>query len=82
MARLTFTATEARQRFFELLNLAEEGKEPIIVKKDANLKFRLVRIKETNWKEKRQALEDIRKMNLHIGKWEGIKKIIDTRYES
>jgi len=39
--QLTFSATEARQNFFELLRLAKAGKKITINKKDEDLQFQL-----------------------------------------
>ena len=44
--QIVFTATEARQNFFELLRMAEEGKEPIVVKKDSRTDLKLLKLNQ------------------------------------
>lgn len=56
-----FSATEARQNFFELLQLAKEGKIVTIEKKDENIEFQLQ-------KKVRQPRKDIVKIAKEMGK--------------
>jgi len=54
--QIVFTATEARQNFFELLRMAEAGKEPIVMKKDSKVKFKIVRTQAKKMKDKMKIL--------------------------
>lgn len=47
MNQKVFTATQARQHFFELLDLAQKGEDPIILKKHQRLQFRVTLEKPT-----------------------------------
>lgn len=52
-----FNSTEARQKFFQLLRMAEEGHEPIIIKKDRGVAFKVSMIKT----KKKEDIDDILK---------------------
>lgn len=80
--QIVFTATEARQNFFELLRMAEEGKEPIVVKKDKNIRFKMTMIKEKR-KEKNidKILKEMGEIGLKTMPWKKMKKIILTLHD-
>ncbi|MBI2641506.1 type II toxin-antitoxin system prevent-host-death family antitoxin [Candidatus Roizmanbacteria bacterium] len=78
-----FTATEARQHFFELLRQAEEKGEVTIIKKDAKRRFKLIFVKEKKKRENvDKILKEIAAIGLKTKPWEEMKKIIETRYEN
>ncbi len=80
--QIVFTATEARQNFFELLRMAEKGKEPIVVKKDKNIRFKMTMIKEK--KQKRnidKILKEMGEIGLKTMPWKKMKKIILTLHD-
>jgi len=80
--QIVFTATEARQKFFELLRMAEEGKEPIVVKKDKNIRFKMTMIQV---KKKAKSIDKILKEMGEIGlktmPWKKMKRIILTLHD-
>lgn len=80
--QIVFTATEARQNFFELLRMVEEGKEPIVVKKDKNIKFKMTMIKGKK-KEKNidKILKEMGDIGLKTMPWKKMKKIILTLHD-
>lgn len=80
--QIIFTATEARQNFFELLRMAEEGKEPIVVKKDKNIRFKMTMIKEKK-KEKNidKILKEMGEIGLKTMSVKKMKKIILTLHD-
>ena len=80
--QIVFTATEARQNFFELLRMVEEGKEPIVVKKDKNIRFKMTMIKEKR-KEKNidKILKEMGDIGLKTMPWKKMKKIILTLHD-
>ena len=80
--QIVFTATEARQNFFELIRMAEKGKEPIVVKKDKNIRFKMTMIKEK--KQKRnidKILKEMGEIGLKTMPWKKMKKIILTLHD-
>lgn len=80
--KIVFTATEARQNFFELLRMAEEGREPIVVRKDKNIKFKMTVIKKKK-KEKNidKILKEMGDIGLRTMPWKRMKKIILTLHD-
>jgi len=80
--KMVFTATEARQNFFELLRMAEKGKEPIVVKKDKNIRFKMTMIKGKK-KEKNidKILKEMGDIGLKTMPWKKMKKIILTLHD-
>jgi len=80
--KIVFTATEARQNFFELLRMAEAGKEPIVMKKDTNIKFKMTMIKE---KKRKKNIDKILKKMGEIGlpalPIKEINRILSTMHE-
>lgn len=79
--KIVFTATEARQNFFELLRLVDAGKEPIIKKEDSNKQYKVVEVKKNKSVDKMKVLKEMAKINFHIGSWEKAKKIINTLHD-
>lgn len=78
-----FTATEARQHFFELLRLVEEGKEPIIINKHRKVKIKLTPVKqEKNKKNIDKILNEMGEIGLKVVPIKKMKKIFESRYES
>lgn len=82
--KLIFTATEARQNFFKLLRMVEQGQEPVIIKKETDLQARLVLDrpkKKKSLKEVRKLLKEMGEIGLKSGTWEEAKKIISTMHD-
>lgn len=80
--QIVFTATEARQNFFELLRMAEAGKEPIVVKKANNIKFKMTMIKEKRKKKNiDKILKEMGEIGLHALPIKEINKILSTMHE-
>lgn len=79
MQQKIFTATQARQKFFDLLRLAEEGVEPVIVKKDRGTEFKLSVVKRRKKKDKLKILEEMGKIGLKSGTPEEIKAILVSK---
>lgn len=79
--KTVFTATEARQNFFELLRLVDEGKEPLIKKEDTNKQYKVVEVKKKKPVDKMKVLREMGKINLGISSWEEAKKIISTLHD-
>ncbi|MEK7634085.1 MAG: type II toxin-antitoxin system prevent-host-death family antitoxin [Patescibacteria group bacterium] len=80
--QIVFTATEARQNFFELLRMAEEGKEPIVVKKANNIRFKMTMIKEKRKKKNiDKILKEMGEIGLKTMPWRKMKKIILTLHD-
>lgn len=61
---VTFNATEARQNFFQLLKLVEKGDEAIIVKKDQDLRFKIILDNKAKSTNKELLLKEIRHLGL------------------
>ncbi|PIP63563.1 hypothetical protein CO165_01230 [Candidatus Roizmanbacteria bacterium CG_4_9_14_3_um_filter_33_18] len=80
--QIVFTATEARQNFFELLRMAEEGKEPIVTRKNNSVRFKMTVIKEKK-KEKNinKILKEMGEIHMPILSIKKINKILSTRHE-
>lgn len=81
--QIIVTPTEARNRFFQLLRLAEKGNHVVIAKTKNNVRFRLAKIDNSSKDtEKRlKAIEKLSNVGLKTMPWEEMKKIINTRYE-
>lgn len=79
--KTVFTATEARQNFFELLQLAEAGKEPIIVKKDSKVNFRVVTSPKKKKKDIKKILKEMGEIGLKSMPWSKMEKIIETMHD-
>jgi antitoxin (DNA-binding transcriptional repressor) of toxin-antitoxin stability system len=72
-----FTATEARQHFFELLRLAEKGKTPIVFNKNRKVEFKLTAISgDHKQKDIKKILKEMRRINFKIMPLKKMKKII------
>lgn len=81
--KIVFNATEARQHFFELLRLVEEGKEPIIINKHKRLKVKLIPVKEKEKKEDiDKILKEMGRIGLKVVSIKKMKKIFESRYDS
>ncbi|MDQ3098394.1 MAG: hypothetical protein M3Q44_01475 [bacterium] len=77
-----YTATQARQNFFELLRLAEAGEEPVITKSDSNTTFKIVKSeKKKPKKDIGKIIKKMGKIGLVVGTPEDIKKIITTMHD-
>ena len=80
--KIVFTATEARQNFFQLLRMVEDGKKPVIVKKDRNIKFRMTIIKEEKKKKNiDKILKEMGEIHMPILSIKKINKILSTMHE-
>lgn len=79
--QIVFTATEARQNFFELLRMAEEGKEPIVVKKDSRTRFKIIKTQAKKVKDKMKIVEAMGKIGLKALPIEQMKKIFSSTHE-
>jgi len=79
--QIVFTATEARQNFFELLRMAEAGKEPIVMKKDSRIKFKIVRTQAKKMKDKMKIVREMGKIGLKTLPINQINKILSTMHE-
>lgn len=76
MAKKIFTATEARQNFFELLKSVEKGQDAIILKKDQGIRFRITLEKPEKKKDYKKILKEMGQIGLKITSWKKAKKII------
>lgn len=74
-----FTATAARQRFFEILQLVEKGKDAFIVKKDRNIKFKISLLPREQKPSKLLIAKRITKIALKSTTPEKMSKIFDAR---
>lgn len=79
--QIVFTATEARQNFFELLRMAEEGKEPIVTKKDSRTRFKIIKTQAKKVKDKMKIVEAMGKIGLKALPIEQMKKIFSSTHE-
>lgn len=79
--QIVFTATEARQNFFELLRMAEAGKEPIVIKKDSQIEFKIVKTQAKKMKDKMKIVKEMGKIGLKTLPIEQINKILSTMHE-
>lgn len=79
--KTVFTATEARQHFFDLLRMAEEGKEPIVVKKDTNSEFRIIKKAVKKRKDKMKIVEEMGRIGLKTLPIRQMKKILASTHE-
>ncbi len=77
MKQTTFNATEARQNFFKILEMVEQGKDAVIVKQDRGVKFKLTRIVEKKKdKDIKKLLDEMAKIGLRSMPIKEMKKII------
>ncbi len=81
MSQKIFNVTEARQRFFELLNMVEKGMEPLILKKNRNLIFKITLSRVKIKSDKKILLSEMSNINLKSKKPKEIKKILDTKLD-
>lgn len=79
MKQKVFTASEARQRFFEVLKLAEQGEKPLIIKKDSNQMFEVNLAQPKPKRDVRKILEDMSKIDLRSLPPKDIKKVLVSR---
>jgi len=79
--QIVFTATEARQNFFELLRMAEAGKEPIVMTKDSRIKIKIVRTQAKKMKDKMKIVREMGKIGLKTLPINQINKILSTIHE-
>lgn len=79
--QIVFTATEARQNFFELLRMAEEGKEPIVVKKDSRTRFKIIKTQVKKVKDKMKIVEEMGKIGLKALPIKQMNKIFASTHE-
>lgn len=76
--QVTFNATEARAKFFQILKLAELGVTITIEKKDTNTKFNL-QIKETKSVDKLLSELEKSRNELKSGKGKLLKSLKNLR---
>lgn len=82
-AETVFTATKARQHFFDLLRLAGEGKKPIVINKHTGVRIKLTLVKQKNKKRNiDKILKEMSKIGLKITPIRKMKKIFESRYDS
>jgi len=83
MKQKVFTATEARQNFFDILKLVDGGISAVIEKKDVKRRYILTIEPPKRTKNIKRILNSWDKINLDLGNksWKEIKKIISTRYD-
>jgi len=80
--KIVFTTTEARQNFFELLRMVEDGKEPVIVKKNRNIKFKMIIFKEEKKKKNfDKVLKEMGEIGLPALPIKKINKILSTTHK-
>ncbi len=75
------SATQARTKFFDLLKMAEDGKDVIIVKRDSAKKFKLVKIQDSPKPNKELIIKQMGEINFPFMSPQEIKKIILTKYD-
>lgn len=71
-----FTATQARQKFFELLKRVEKGEDAIILKKDQQIRFRITLEKPEKKKDYKKILKKMGEIGLIALPIKKMKKII------
>lgn len=76
-----FTATEARQNFFEILKIVEKGKEAIIVKKDEDKRFKLILAEKEKQPNKVAIVKKMGKIGLKTMSVRKMKEIISTLHD-
>lgn len=74
------SATQARIKFFDLLKMAEEDKEVIIIKRDNNRRFKLIAVKESK-KNVEKLLKEMGNIGIESMSPKQMKKIFETRYD-
>ena len=80
--KIVFTTTEARENFFELLRMVEDGKEPVIVKKNRNIKFKMIIFKEEKKKKNfDKVLKEMGEIGLPALPIKKINKILSTTHK-
>jgi len=80
--KIVFTTTEARQNFFELLRMVEDGKEPVILKKNRNIKFKMIIFKEEKKKKNfDKVLKEMGEIGLPALPIKKINKILSTTHK-
>ena len=81
--KIVFTATEARQNFFEFIKLAEQGKDVFLKKSGSLMKVKLEKVNNKNEIERKlKALKELRKIGLPSMSIKKMKKIFESRYDS
>ena len=77
-----FSTTEARQNFFKILKLVEDGTNAIIEKRDTNKRYSLTFVipKKVKKREITHKWDQI-DLNLKGMEWKQIKKIMNNRYD-
>lgn len=81
LTQRVISATQARAQFFDLLKMAEDGKEVIIVKRDSSKRFKLTSILEKSKLDKEMIIKEMGEINFPFISPEEIKKIILTKYD-
>lgn len=62
MSKTILNATDVRNDFFKLIDLVAESKKPIFIKKDREIKVRLVPVNgemEKDWRETEKLLDEV-----------------------
>lgn len=78
--KLLFTATEARQNFFNLLKLASQGRKVVVKSKNSAFSFVLEKASGSDRKSKLDALKNLRRMNIKTFSPDKMGKIFESRY--
>lgn len=81
LTKRVVTATEARANLFDLLNKAERGEEVIIVKKDSNKRFKLIKEKNNPKANKALIVKQMGGIDFPFMSPQEIKKVILTKYD-
>ena len=82
MQQTTFTPTEARKNFFNILRIVEKGAIVTITKPSALVKFKVSRLLETGKKDKIAIAREMKSIGFPVQPWNKMKKIINSRYEN
>lgn len=79
--KIVFTATEARQNFFELLRLVDAGKEPVIKKEDSNKQYKVIGVKKKKPVDKLKILKEMGNIGLTALPIKKMKKIYSSLHD-
>ena len=79
--KTVFTATEARQNFFKLLERVEKGKNALITKKDSIVDFKVIPVPKKKKKNINKLLKEMGEIGIKIVPIKQMKKIFESRYD-